>query len=51
MKYLGNGDASTPFGAIEALSMKQYEGAQLIADALNNVADAIRETKSGDAEE
>lgn len=43
---LGNGEASTPLGAIEALSMKQYEGAALIAEALHDVADALREGAS-----
>lgn len=41
LKYLGNGDASTTMGAIEALGLKQYEGTQLIAEALHDLADAI----------
>lgn len=46
MRFLGNGGASrteTGIGAIEGLAMKVYESNQNIADALGDVASAIRE--------
>jgi hypothetical protein len=42
LKYLGVGDAGTTMGAIEFLAVKNYEGAALIASALDNLADAVR---------
>jgi hypothetical protein len=46
LKYLGNGDASTPMGAIEAHGKAILDAAQLIADGLSEVAAAIREKSS-----
>lgn len=43
IKYLGNGDASTPMGAIEAFSMKLTEAADTIAQALGDFASAMDE--------
>ena len=54
---LGNGNASTPMGAIEAHGLKSFEGMEqiinsidgvaysldTIADAINALADAIKE--------
>jgi hypothetical protein len=42
LKYLGVGDAGTTMGAMEFLAVKNYEGAQLIAGALESLADAVR---------
>jgi hypothetical protein len=42
LKWLGTGDASTPFGAIEALCVEVDEAGQRIADGLSGVAEAIR---------
>ena len=38
---LGNGDADTPMGAIEALGKVHKEGMAEIADALREIASAI----------
>jgi hypothetical protein len=38
---LGNGNASTSFGAIEALSMQIKEGLNGIASSLGNVSEAL----------
>lgn len=35
IQYLGNGEASTPFGAIEALGMQIEKSASMITAALN----------------
>jgi hypothetical protein len=43
LRLLGNADAATPMGAIEAHGKVIDDAAQLIANALNNVAEAIRE--------
>src|ERR1035437_1406146 len=43
LKNLGNADASTPMGAIEALGKVIMESNSSIADAINNLADAVRE--------
>lgn len=40
---LGNNDAATPMGAIEAHGLKISEASSKIADGLNNIADSIRE--------
>ncbi len=40
---LGNSDAATRMGAIEAHGKAVYDGAELIAGAINNLAEAIRE--------
>ena len=40
-KFLGNGDASTPFGAIEAHSMSVKDSGILCSDALNNIAEQL----------
>jgi hypothetical protein len=45
LKWLGNGNASTPMGAIEAHGKSILDSATLIADALHDVADAIRRLK------
>jgi|ERR1035437_9874478 uncharacterized protein Yka (UPF0111/DUF47 family) len=43
LKNLGNADAATPMGAIEALGKVIMESNSSIADAINNLADAVRE--------
>jgi len=40
-KILGNGDAATNFGAIEAFGMAHRESMEGIAGALDNIARAI----------
>ena len=40
-KLLGNGDASTSFGAIEAHSMSVKDSGILCSDALNNIAEQL----------
>lgn len=48
LKYLGNGDAGTSMGAIEAHSVQVQEGASSIAGALSEIAraiDAVSETR------
>lgn len=45
LKYLGNADAATPYGAIEALGMVIKEGAERISTSLDGLAEAIRESK------
>jgi len=42
---LGNADASTPMGGMEALGKVLMEGLYEIAGALSEVAEAIRESK------
>lgn len=42
LRDLGTGDACTPMGGLEALGVAVVEGGGRIADALNNVAEAIR---------
>lgn len=42
---LGNADASTHLGAIEGLGMQMEKAANIVADGLSAVADAIRESK------
>ena len=53
LNELGNGNAATPMGAIEALGLALKDGCRLIADAVQDgliqIADAIeaeKETKS-----
>ena len=41
VQYLGNGDAGSTFGAIEGHAVKTYKGAELIANGLEAVAQAI----------
>ncbi len=41
-KWLGNGDAATPMGALEAHGKAVLDAADRIAGALSDVADAIR---------
>lgn len=41
IKNLGNADASTPMGAIEALGAVHKEGMEAIAGAIHALADAI----------
>lgn len=47
LKWLGNGDASTHFGAIEAHGMQIEKAGQAIADAISDLADAIRDRNYG----
>lgn len=42
-RSLGNADACTPMGGLEALGKQIGETGELVADALNNVAAAIAE--------
>lgn len=42
VKYLGTGNATTSMGAIEVLAKEVKEGSERIADAINNLADAVR---------
>ena len=44
---LGNGDAATPMGAIEALGKVHREGMAEIADALREIACAINTMQGG----
>jgi hypothetical protein len=44
LKDLGLADASTPFGAIEALSLELKESSQRIANGLEAIAEAIRDS-------
>jgi hypothetical protein len=44
LEKLGLGNASTQFGAIEALSLSVREGAESVSSALNEIANAIRES-------
>lgn len=46
LRDLGNGDACTPMGGLEALGVALVDACGRIADALNNVAEAIRDTKA-----
>jgi len=43
LKWLGNGDAVTNLGAIEAHGMQVEKAGQAIADAISDLADAIRD--------
>ena len=43
LQRLGLADASTPFGALEALSMEMKESSERIAEGLHAIADAIRD--------
>jgi len=42
---LGNAEASTPYGGLEALGMAIIESAEKIAGAIERLADAIESTK------
>lgn len=42
-RSLGNGDASTPMGAIEAHGKAVTDAAGAIAEAIRDLADAVRE--------
>lgn len=44
-KLLGNGDVNGP-GAIEGLGIALLQCAEKISDSIDNLAEAIRETKS-----
>lgn len=48
--YLGNGNASTQMGAIEAASMLQKEGLSAIADGIDTGCSAIAESLDGVAD-
>jgi len=41
MKWLGNADAATPMGALEAHGQCVLEGAQAIAAAIHELAEAV----------
>jgi outer membrane murein-binding lipoprotein Lpp len=43
LKALGNGDAATPMGAIEAHGKCILDGADNIASAIRDLASAVRE--------
>jgi len=43
LKYLGNGDASTTMGAIEAHGMAIKESSETISSSLNSIAIALTE--------
>ena len=43
LRLLGNADASTPMGALEAHGAMVLEASENIAGGLDNIADAIRE--------
>lgn len=45
LQRLGNGDAATPMGAIEALGKRLGEGLNSVAEAINNLASAVESTK------
>jgi hypothetical protein len=38
---LGNGNATTPMGAIEAHGLKSFEGAQYVSNSLDEVAHSL----------
>lgn len=42
LKCLGNADAATPMGAIEAFGLVMKEGMESISAAISDLADAIR---------
>lgn len=42
LQRLGNGDASTHYGAIEGLAMKIEQAAEIIGSQIGGVADSIR---------
>jgi hypothetical protein len=42
---LGNADASTNMGGLEAHGKALLDSAQILADAINNLADQIRDAK------
>ncbi len=46
VKYLGNGDASTPMGGLEALGVAIKEGCAEISGSLEAVAEAIANHES-----
>ena len=46
LNRLGNGDESTPFGALEGHGMAILEGAVKISTALSGIADAIADLAS-----
>jgi hypothetical protein len=46
LRDLGNGDAATHMGAIEAHGLAVKEGAAEIASAIRELAEAIRESRS-----
>ena len=45
IKYLGGGDNTDERGAVEVLAIPVGEGAKKIAEALGELAEAIRESK------
>jgi hypothetical protein len=49
LRWLGNADAARPMGAIEAHGVAIKEAAEMIASAITDLAEAIREHGSGTA--
>lgn len=46
LNRLGNADAATPMGALEAHGRSLVEAAEIIRSGLSDVADAIRESNA-----
>lgn len=42
-REIGTGDAATSMGGLELVAMEMKDGSTRIADAINNLAEAIRE--------
>ncbi len=42
---LGNADAATPLGGLEALGVAMKESATTVAETIGDLADALRETR------
>lgn len=45
IRLLGNADASTPMGGLEALGQAIIESSNTLAVAMSDLAEAVRETK------
>jgi hypothetical protein len=45
LRDLGNGDAATPMGAIEAMSVKLNEGLSSISTSIEMLADAVKDSR------
>jgi len=46
-KHLGNGDASTQWGALEAHGKAMLDAAETVGSGLHDLADAVREHTAG----
>jgi hypothetical protein len=46
-KWLGNGDAITNMGALEAHGKAILDGCAVVASAITDLADAVRDLKRG----